>query len=180
MKEFESQVPTIPDFPVGYYHGRLSTKYWLMCQSDLEAMYKSVEQGSGKILLWCDAYMDQASREIQSQGKGKKRKHPAEEGTSRREKNEQDVDELVQKLKEKHGTKYSLPQLRLWGRMIQAGNHEDLDDPPRVPAIVGTEPKREKKESLMEALAGAAVTIVNAIRSPGQLPHTPTITSDFY
>ena len=49
--------------------------------------------------------------------------------------------------------KYSLPQLRLWARMITGGNHESADDPPQVPAITGITPKREKRESLASALA---------------------------
>ena len=35
-----------------------------------------------------------------------------------------EVREIVSELKEKHESKYSLPQLWLWARMIISGNHE--------------------------------------------------------
>ena len=37
---------------------------------------------------------------------------------------ELEVDDLVSELKEKHGTKNTIPQLRLWARMINCGNHD--------------------------------------------------------
>ncbi len=49
--------------------------------------------------------------------------------------------------------------LILWARMIQCGNHKDYDDPPRVPHITGILPKRPKKETLTDVIAGAAVAI---------------------
>lgn len=42
--------------------------------------------------------------------------------------------------------------------MIQCGTHEDYEDPPRVPQITGLVP-RHKKESLTEAITGAAVAV---------------------
>lgn len=38
MDEFGGLVPATTDFQVGYFHGKQSTKYWLMCQDDLEMM----------------------------------------------------------------------------------------------------------------------------------------------
>ena len=85
---------------------------------------------------------------------------------SKHKQTESDVTEIVSQLKEKHGSKYSLPQLRLWARMVISGNHESTDDPPRIPAIVGVESKKPQKESLADVIAGAAVSFANAFRSP--------------
>lgn len=42
---------------------------------------------------------------------------------------EAEVDSIVTELKEKQGEKYSLPQLRLWGRSIISGNHDSTKEP---------------------------------------------------
>lgn len=78
---------------------------------------------------------------------------------------ESDVDEISSELKEQHGTKYTLPQIRLWARIV-AGSHESMTDPPQIPAITGIQPKRAERESLGEALVEAASTIVGALHKP--------------
>ena len=50
--------------------------------------------------------------------------------------------------------------------MIEAGNHESTDNPPLILAITGITPKREKKPSLSDVIAGAATTLANAFWSP--------------
>ena len=42
--------------------------------------------------------------------------------------------------------------------MIQNGIHADYDDPPRVPQITGLK-ERPRKESLMDAVTGAAMAV---------------------
>ena len=75
------------------------------------------------------------------------------------------MDERVDELRERHGTKYSLPQMRLWARMVTANHQESLDDPPDIPAITGIVPKRKKpRESMVEAISSLA----------GALRGTPT------
>ena len=51
--------------------------------------------------------------------------------------------------------------------MISAGHHESLDDPPQIPALTGVTPKRKQKESLAEAITGAASTLLGAFHSKG-------------
>ena len=36
MDEFRVLLPATTDFQIGYFMGNQSTKYWLMCQEDLE------------------------------------------------------------------------------------------------------------------------------------------------
>jgi len=43
MEEFSENVPKTLDFNVGYLAGKQNTKYWLMCQVDLNGMYKSLK-----------------------------------------------------------------------------------------------------------------------------------------
>jgi hypothetical protein len=76
---------------------------------------------------------------------------------------ETEIDDTVTQLKDIHGDKYTAPQMRMWARYIQAGHYKDLVEPLPLPAFKGIPPKRE---SLSDTIAGAAVTFVNAIRSP--------------
>ena len=41
------------------------------------------------------------------------------------------VDDTVNELRSKHGTKFTSLQYRVWAETILSGSHESLDDPPR-------------------------------------------------
>ena len=60
-------------------------------------------------------------------------------------------------MKDKHGSRYETPKLRLWARMLASNLHDDVDNPPEIPAFTGTASKRPRMESLSDALSGAAV-----------------------
>ena len=53
------------------------------------------------------------------------------------------MDDILKVLKQKHGSDYTNPQLHLWAHMMEAGNHESTEDPPKIPAITGTIPKKK-------------------------------------
>ena len=74
-----------------------------------------------------------------------------------------EVDDIVTQLKDIHGDNFTAPQLRMWACYVQAGHYKDLVEPPPLPALKGIPPK---KESLSDAIAGAAITFINAMRSP--------------
>ena len=140
---------------VGYYEGRNHSKRWLTNDQDLIAM--NAKFGRGEICLWCDGQQgeDRTSRD----------RSPSKKKSSKRDEKEKEVDEVFKDLKDKHGCKYSGPQLRLWARMITNGLHESLDDPPQVPMITGIN-KRQKQDSLSEALTGAALAFAKVITPP--------------
>lgn len=167
MNAFMDHVPATTNFNVGYFLGKQSSKYWLVNQEDLELMYTTMKKKD--ILLWCDARSESTTNE-------KKRKSQVEHvepPPSKRKLIEDKVDDTVEELKERHDDRYTLPQLRLWARMISAGHHESLDDPPQIPALTGVTPKRKQKESLAEAITGAASTLVGAFHSKGSADVSP-------
>ena len=169
MDEFGELVPATTDFQVGYFRGKQSTKYWIMCQEDLDMMNDSLRKGKPNILLWCDGRSANSLDSSDSASScGRKRKSPpvSEPLPSKRQQLDDSIADTVKELKEKHESKYTFPQLRLWARMIVAGNHDSTDTPPLIPAITGIQPKREKKSSLSDVIAGAAVTFANAVKSP--------------
>ena len=51
--EFKDKLPETDDFQVGYYHGKQSSKIWLVTEEDHKSMY--ITTGKSNILLWCDA-----------------------------------------------------------------------------------------------------------------------------
>ena len=112
--------------------------------------FKSVSD----IPLWCDAECEWVKR-------GKRKRDELEKDK------EEDLDEIYDELHKKHGGSYTVPQLRLWARMIDCGTHESKDTPPSVPMIVGT-PKKAKKESLTDVIIDAASAFSKAMKSPSE------------
>ena len=150
-------------YNVGYYEGRHHVKKWLTTDNDLSAMNEKC--ASNNVYLWCEATQtDNLSRD----------RSPPRKSSSKRDDKEKEVDEIVKDLKERHPDDYSGPQLRLWARMISNGLHEDLDDPPRVPMITGAGPKRQKQESLTDALIGAANAFAKVFNPPSSTQDTNT------
>ena len=163
IDELGDQVPDKVDFNVGYYEGRQQAKIWLVSREDLEMMYSN--HSKGDITLWCDG------RDTRS-----KRKRETENYATNRQEKEDEVDEVYKTLKEKHGSKYDVPRLRLWARMICANLHEDTENPPNIPAFSNVS-KKPKKDSLTNAIEGAAVAFANVV-SKGQATDLPTSTSN--
>ena len=81
--------------------------------------------------------------------------------TSKHKQRDEEVSSTVDQLKELHGTKYTVPQMRLWSRMVAAGHHSSLIIPPNIPTINGLIPKRKKQESLAEVHITGSVTPLN-------------------
>ena len=133
-----------------------------MCQADLDQMDETLKASKGKIMLWCDGKKSDLPQN--SSANSRKRASPTEPPVSKCQQIEDEVQDYVTHLKEKHGSKYTIPQLRFWARMITTKNHESLDDPPDLPPFSGVQPK--KKGTLAEAITGAALTFANAVRTP--------------
>jgi len=123
---------------------------------------------SGDVYLWCDAQQSDShceSRASNHESSDRDRdRSPVKKKSTKRHEKEEEIDETFKGLKQKHGEKYSGPQLRLWARMIANGLHESINDPPQVPMITG-HVKKKGQESLSEALAGAAVAFAKAFSS---------------
>lgn len=146
---------------MGYFEGTRQTKRWLACEEDLQTMYSKYSPGT-EIFLWCDGKIPSSP----------KQKAPDEGSVTKRQAREEERDSIFKDLKEKHADDYSIPQLRLWARMISTGSHDSLDDPPRVPMILGAPlPKKQKQESITTALVGAATAFAKAMSPP------PAVTS---
>lgn len=140
------------DIEVGYYEGRQSSKVWIVSNKDLNAMYSKF---ASEVLFWVQSVEEENNDSDDNENQRKK---------TRRQEKEEEVEAVFQNLQKKHGEEYSVPQLRLWARMIQCGTHDDQDNPPQVPMICGIPPKRPSRahDSLTTAFTGAAEAIAKA------------------
>ena len=89
---------------------------------------------------------------------------------------EEEVDKVYNELKEKHGSMYATPLLRLWARMVNTKLprklHDDLDTPPNIPAFMATPTKRTRQQdSLSDVVKEAAAAVAKAFKPDAtQLP----------
>ena len=166
IEEFGDQVPSQLDFSVGYYDGSQQAKTWLVTRDDLDALYKKYPNG-GNVSLWCDG------RSTDSVPK-RKRDLDSQPGSSYRQGKEEETEKTYMELREKHGSKYDAPRLRLWARMISTGLHSDYDTPPEIPAFLGSTPKRSRRESFSDAISGAAVAFAGALKEREKGQEQPT------
>lgn len=176
VSELELDTPALS---MGYFEGKSHTKKWLISDHDLEIMYAKCARGD--ISLWCE---DDQENEPPASGKKRKGKAKSDRPVTKRQKREEELDQLVEKLKEKHGELLTVLQYRLWARTILSGVHDDMDSPPPLPMITGYAPKSQKKDSYTDAIAGAAAGVATAVvkvlnSGPGNVvPTTPSRITD--
>ena len=106
IHDFEGK---LPDLECGYL--RKGSKRWIENDQDLEAMYKAFNYGD-EITIWCEGRSPEPSSKRSRKRKGEE--HEVTPSTKQADA----IDELTHKLYEKHGESYSMPQLRLWARMV--------------------------------------------------------------
>ena len=124
----------------------------LFNQDDLNLMYSKYKLG-GDIILWFEG----RCRE-DSQGNRNRDIETAGTGQQKQEREEQ-VDDIYKDLKLKHNT---IPQLRLWSKIVCSGIHEDTDKPPDILAFGSSVKKKPCRESLADAITGAATTFIKS------------------
>ena len=174
IDEFDEQVPNTVDFTIGYFDGSQQAKTWLITSDDLETMYQKYPKG-GNIMFWCDGRLTESES-----AHAQKRKRDTKDGSggsTKRQEREEEVDSTYKELVEKHSGKYDTPKLRLWARMICSGLHDNFDNPPNIPAFSGSTPKRPHKQSLSDAISGAAIVFAETVKgkaSPVPQPQLPT------
>ena len=158
-------VQTMDSFQIGYFEGRGSAKYWISSDRDLNKMYSLFESGS-RITLWCDGSDEKENQPPtkKTRTEGSEKPEKTEKSGCKRNAAEEELKEIVDQLKANNPT-LTLPQIRLWGEMIQAGQYDNFETPPDIQLIRGCSvPAKPKKESVVELIAGAATAVVKAIQ----------------
>ena len=135
-------VGSVTDF--GYIipgHGLKGKHQIIKDDSDLRTMY-AIYHGKRQITIWCTGKLNPATT-ITS----KKRAHQVEEGTidimpkAKTAKIMLEVQVIMKKLQDKHGSKYSIKQYSAWAHMLQIESHKSYEEVPDL-AYFGRNPKR--------------------------------------
>ena len=139
------------DFEVGYYVG--NKRVWIRNQKDIhDVIHLLKTKDNHSVTLWCmgqsatpavpstgskrprnatvlvsDSDSDEEPPEKRQTSRSKQQKKKK----SRQEEKLERVDDLIDELKEKHGTKYNAVQYRMWAETIDSGRHSSSEIPPR-------------------------------------------------
>ena len=102
--ELEDEIPD-GDYNVGYFEGSQHKKKWLVSPADLESMYAHFK-GKKQIPLWCDG-KESATDSYDKRPQKKKQKKSKDKDTLTKKVNDQEeeLESVFQKLREKHGSK---------------------------------------------------------------------------
>lgn len=149
LKEKLSEFLKYPVETAGYItpgHGVKGKMQDLVNCEDLHEMYKCHDKRK-EILLWCFKPGD-----LPQEKRPRKRSRSTDEDddTPKSSKSKRDtiakkiseVEEIVQKLKDKHGPLYSIEKLNAWAHMINIGKHDSYETPPDLPYFRGKAAKK--------------------------------------
>ena len=134
------------EFDIGIVSG--SHVISLRSQADLHELSTEIQMGKNPV-LWCNGLKKKSCETAAaSVTENKKRKRgnscvKSSESTtdfaklpqkkkSRQEEKEELVESTIKKLKEKHGTRFTPMQVRIWSEMITGDLYVSLDDPPKT------------------------------------------------
>ena len=127
LKQFgEKLVSSKLDFPVGYM--KAGSKVWICSDADITDVWSLISKGDA-ITFWCHGIGKSSADPIfdDEDDNGnvdiRKPKRKKSKVTCLEEKNER-IDELVCKLREKHGDLYNGIQYRLWAEMLDVGTYK--------------------------------------------------------
>ena len=117
-------------------HGVRGRQQWISDDIDIEDMYKEYK-GKKEITLW---FYANAHSEEQTK-KGKKQSHSpgTDESTKRacrtaaHPQKMEEVEEVLEELKDKHAGTYTEEKLRAWAHLIQMMKHKSYSQPPDMP-----------------------------------------------
>ena len=166
---------------IGYIspgHGAKGKHNSLVNEEDLKSMYDEYQgrRGVNGLLLWCYRAVDDSSDTQESQSISAPRKRSSsntkeENPPSKCAKKMQQIEEIVDKLKEKHLSRYSLEQYNCWTHTIDMGKHDSYDNPPDLPFFVGRKSARNSTAGSTSVLASATLpqsTPTPQPQSPGK------------
>ena len=145
-------------------------------KDDLLEMWSDIRK-QRSCTLWCDGLVEFGSKYSKS---NIKRKHASDDESeeelprSRKKKkkaaNEDRVQEVVDNLRSKQGSKFTTLQLRIWAELISSGLYTSTDEPPSNNSMfqrAGGESSGKKipnqGESVAQAFAEAASAITSAL-----------------
>ena len=129
--------------------------------------------------LWCDGLLDTSSQATKA---GRKGRHvsdddsddePSRHVSQRKKKkdNETKVQEVVESLKSKYGSQFTMMQIRIWAELITSGLYPSTSEPPYDNSMFqraggnSSQKKDQSGSAIAQALSQAATAITCALTS---------------
>ena len=168
MDAFKGKLPSTYDFQIGYFTKKGNSKRWIEQEADLVSMYKQFDH-SDTITIFCDGKQETVAN-------ARKRKRVAEDSITSASDHEEEVKRIAEQLNDKHGDLWDRRQYLFWARMYVNNQWTSLDEEPDIPLLRGGLKKVPKKESISEAITGAAIAFaktLSAPSTPSSSTHTP-------
>lgn len=155
-------VPTTDDFEIGYFRGQ--QKLWIRTDDDVKDAWSQLERGVGS--LWFHGVNKPAISDDESDDETPIKRRRLNKSSSVTENKHKRIEDIKQKLLEKHGSEYSPMQYRLWAEMIAIGTHSSYDLPPRIPMFTGGRTIKPKTHTsdLTVALTTMAEAVTGALK----------------
>ena len=132
----------------------------ITCDQDLVEIY-TVYKNKRDILLWCYVECEDVSKQRKRSATAKQSKQtPALKRMC--ESTIVAIQEVLEELKKRHGSKYTSERLNAWAHMINIGKHSSLDDPPNLPYF------GKKKTNAGETSSQASTSVPTSSNSPSK------------
>ena len=165
---------------IGYFKG--NKRVWMRTNDDYLKTLEKLRKGS-TITMWCECGMKPRASEKRKVASDNELQHSEAVGDAcssiakKRKSSHEDkmarVQEIFDKLKNKHGGKYTGPQYRLWAEAIDVNQHSSLDEPPQGSFFSNIQGRTHgvKKSDTSDVLTTAVSTLATSLAAALQ-PHS--------
>ena len=132
-------LPDVQDMEFGYIepgHGLRGKKEWLSMDDVTEML--QIHKDKKEVMLWCYSHKEKRSGRSRSRSPAiSERSVPRNSWYDSHLKKVSEVDEIFQKLDERHKGAYTPEQLRAWAHLIHMDKHNSFESPPDKPFFRG-------------------------------------------
>ncbi|XP_065914252.1 uncharacterized protein [Dysidea avara] len=169
LKESYIELSACDEVQVGYMepgHGYKGKQRWITCCEDLQDMYEAYS--TKKEILWC--FLPGKGGAVSKKRSNDTAGHADEKRTKCTTEIEGKIDEakeILLKLKDKHGKKYTAEQYHAWAQLIQIGKQSSYDEPPDYPFFRGK--KKKDNERVSESTSSNSV-LTNSTTNATSVP----------
>ena len=179
QEELGERAPTSFDFDVGFYRG--NKQVWMRSDNDVKE-FLSILKEKPECVLWCmGRSTKKRSRDHRNSSEESDACHEVARKSKKKKTTYEDkqemVDDTVDELRSKHGTKFTSLQYRVWAETILSGSHESLDDPPRG-SFFGCKGQVGKKAACSNVSSQQPASPTSSHSQPTGLSLTPGKTAE--
>lgn len=146
---------------IGYFEQ--ATKHWIHNRLDMADVWNKIE-GGAKITLWC-----MRNESVVSKSRSKRGSTEDESNTEKKKQklcsSKELAEEHEQELQEKHGSKYTRFQYKLWAEMLASGVHNDMGEPPAASMFTRGTKQQKQPDAVVSGMMSVVNTLCQAVTS---------------